>query len=156
MNAVMDSIEFKPGRAKLVSYTPVPELHWRVIFEDEGDAAYCYACDGRLEKSGESFEPMVLDAMLVYNVAALRTADEKNQLDADRNRLATVEWSRNGQSAVLRVDGVPQVLMNFAERKSYCRSNFPNFMDNGHSPWRRDNHAWSDDAMQRFEAELYV
>ena len=152
----MDSIEFRPGRAKLVSYSPMPELHWRVIFEDEGDAAYCYACDGRLEKSGEGFEPMVLDAMLIYNVAALRSVDERQNLDATRSRLATIEWSRNGQSAVLRMDGVPQVLMDFAERKSYCRSNFPNFLDDGRAPWRHSDHAWSDEAMQRFESDLYA
>lgn len=155
MSAVMDSIEFRPGQAKLVSYSPSPDLPWRVIFEDEGDAAYCYACDGRLERTGEGFESAVLDAMLIYNVQALRTADEKNQQDADRARLATIEWSRDGRRAVLRMDGTPQALIDFNQRVSYCRSNFPNFLDTGSDTWRRSTHAWSDEAIQNFEAEQY-
>lgn len=152
----MDSAEFRPGRAKLTSYTPVPELHWRLIFEDEGDAAYCYACDGRLERAGESFEPTVMDAMLVYNVAALKKADESADADPERTRLATVEWSRDGQAAVLRIDGVPQALVDFKARRSYCRSNFPNFLDDGSGGWQRASHAWSDTAMSEFEAALYA
>lgn len=156
MSSPMDTAEFQLGRARLVSYTPVPELHWRVVFEDEGDAAYCYACDGRLERSGDSFEPTVLDAMLIYNVAALQSSDERSGEDACRTRLATVEWSRNGQAAMLRLDGVPQALVDFAARRSYCRSNFPNFLDDGSGGWQRGNHAWSDEAMEQFEAELYA
>lgn len=149
-------MEFKPGRVKMVSYSPAPELPWRMVFEDEADAAYCYACDGRLERAGEGFEPTVLDAMLVYNVQALKNADAQSGEDPGRSRLATIEWSRDGQRAVLRMDGVPQVLVNFAERTSNCRSNFPNFLDDGHGAWRKETHAWSDDAMERFESEQYV
>jgi len=152
----MDSIEFQAGKVKLVSFSPLPEHPWRVIFEDEGDAAYCYACDGRLERTGEGFDVTVLDAMLVYNVQALRSADERAGETFDRTRLATIEWSRDGQRAVLRLDGVPQVLIDFAERCGYSRSNFPNFVADGHGNWRKDSHAWSDAAMQAFESESYV
>lgn len=156
MSAVMDSLEFRPGQAKLVSYSPVPEHTWRIIFEDEGDAAYCYACDGRLERAGEGFDSTVLDAMLIYNVQALRGGDERNGLDASRSRLATIEWSRDGNQAVLRIEGIPQALVDFAERQSRCRSNFPNFLDDGSQSWHRADHAWSDDAMQEFESKLYA
>lgn len=152
----MDSLEFKPGKAHLVSYSPAPELSWRLVFEDEGDAAYCYACDGKLEREGEGFEITVLDAMLVYNGQALRQSDERNGLDPDRDRLVTVEWSRDGNIAVLRLEGIPQALVNFTERTSRCRSNFPNFLDDGSFGWRRSDHAWSDEAMEQFENELYV
>ncbi len=142
----MDSLEFRVGAARLVSYSPQRELPWRVVFEDEGAAGYCYACDGRRATVEDDFDVTVLDAMLVYNVDAMQA-----QEDGDRPRLLTVEWSRDGQHAALRLDGVPQVLVDFERRESYCRSNFPNFMDDGRNQWRSANHEWDDAAMERFE-----
>ena len=142
----MDSLTFRVGSGRLVSYSPSRELPWRVVFEDEGVAAYCYACDGRLATVEDEFDVTVLDSMLVYNVAAMRREPE-----GDRERLLTVEWSRDGQQAALRLDGVPQVLIDFERRESYCRSDFPNFMDDGSHRWRTTTHAWDDAAMTRFE-----
>lgn len=144
----MDALEFKVGAAKLVSYSPQRALAWRVVFEDEGVAGYCYACDGERATVGEDFDVTVLDAMLVYNVDALKSGDAA----ADRQRLATVEWSADGERAALRLDGVPQVLIDFDKRESFCRSNFPNFMDDGRNGWRSADHRWNDDAMLQFEA----
>jgi len=152
----MDSLEFQAGAAKLLSYSPAPEHPWRLVFEDEGAAAYCYACDGRMERAGEGFDPTVIDAMLIYNVQALRSGDERTGENFSRKRLATVEWSRDGLKAVLRLDGRPQALIDFAERKSYCQSNFPNFLDDGHGNWQKSSHAWSDAAIESFEAESYA
>jgi hypothetical protein len=78
------------------------------------------------------------------------------QEDGDRVRLLTVEWSRDGQRAALRLDGVPQVLVDFEKRESCCRSNFPNFMADGHIQWRSGDHAWDDAAMARFEEDALV
>ena len=139
------------GDARLVSYSPVRALPWRVVFEDEGAAGYCYACDGRRARVDEDFDVTVMDAMLVYNVEALRKNDDANE--AGRLRLLTVEWSRDGQRAAVRLDGVPQVLIDFEKRESCCRSNFPNFVDDGRNGWRSADHAWNDDAMRQFEAE---
>ena len=139
------------GDAGLVSYSPVRELPWRVVFEDEGAAGYCYACDGRRAKVDEDFDVTVMDAMLVYNVEALRRSQAGAA--ADRVRLLTIEWSRDGQRAALRLDGVPQVLIDFAKRESCCRSNFPNFVDDGRNGWRSADHTWNDDAMQQFEGD---
>lgn len=145
----MDSLTYSVGSGRLVSYSPVREMPWRVVFEDEGVAAYCYACDGRLATVEDSFDVTVLDSMLVYNVAAMRRED-----DGNRERLLTVEWSADGRRAALRLDGVPQVLVDFELRESYCRSNFPNFMDDGHGGWRTSSHAWDEEAMSRFENEI--
>ena len=144
----MDALEFRVGAAKLVSYSPVRALAWRVVFEDEGVAGYCYACDGDRATVDEDFEITVLDAMLVYNVDSMRGGD-----DGDRQRLATVEWSADGQRSVLRLDGVAQVLIDFDRRESFCRSNFPNFMDDGRNGWRSDDHRWDEDAVLRFETD---
>ncbi len=144
----MDALEFRVGAAKLVSYSPVRALAWRVVFEDEGVAGYCYACDGDRATVDEDFEITVLDAMLVYNVDSMRGGE-----DGDRQRLATVEWSADGQRSVLRLDGVAQVLIDFDRRESFCRSNFPNFMDDGRNGWRSDDHRWDEDAVLRFETD---
>jgi hypothetical protein len=66
-----------------------------------------------------------------------------------------VQWSRSGLQAVLYLDGSPQALADFSSRESFCRSNFPNFMDNSGDGWRKSSHAWDDQALQRFEAEIY-
>lgn len=147
----MDSLKFKVGAARLVSYSPVRELPWRVVFEDEGAAGYCYACDGRRATVDDDFDVTVLDAMLVYNVDAMQ-----REPDGNRERLLTLEWSGDGQRAALRIDGVPQVLIDFEQRESRCRSNFPNFMDDGRNGWRSADHAWDDAAMQRFESEVFT
>ncbi|GAA3754570.1 DUF2251 domain-containing protein [Terriglobus aquaticus] len=142
----MDALDFRVGSAKLVSYSPARDLPWRVVFEDEGAAGYCYACDGDRATVEDDFDVTVMDAMLVYNTDAMRS-----QENGDRERLVTIEWSADGLRAALRLDGVPQVLLDFELRESYCRSNFPNFMDDGRNGWRSNDHRWNEDAMLRFE-----
>ncbi|HZL25486.1 MAG TPA: DUF2251 domain-containing protein [Acidobacteriaceae bacterium] len=138
----MDSLTFKPGRAFLSSNSPSPP--WTAVFEDEGPAGYFYACD----RSRETQEESILDAMLIYTGSALD--------DREKERLASVQWSRDGMQAVLYLDGTAQALVDFAARMGVCRSNFPNFLDEGGgSGWRKASHQWSDEALQQFEAQLY-
>ena len=138
----MDSLTFKPGRAFLSSNSPA--VPWTAVFEDEGPAGYFYACD----RSQETQEHSIMDAMLIYNSAALK--------DRDTERIASVQWSKDGQQAVLYLDGSAQALVDFRARESFCRSNFPNFLDQGAGGgWRKDSHAWNDAALQAFEAEIY-
>ena len=142
----MDSLTFTPGRARLLSIspaTPGQEGRQAVVFEDEGQAGYCYACDGALGEGEDS----IADAMLIYNVASLE--------EPGRERLLSVQWSRSGREAVLYLDGVPQAHMDFSARKSFCRSNFPNFMEAQNDTWRGNSHAWDDTVIEQFEAELY-
>ena len=137
----MESISFQPGRAFLSSNsTAVP---WTVVFEDEGVAGYFYACD----RSQQTQEESILDGMLIYTVSALK--------DAGTERLASVEWSKDGMQAVLYLDGTAQALIDFAARRGYCRMDFPNYLGEQGDVWDRTSHAWSDAALQRFEAELY-
>ncbi len=83
----MQSLSFTPGRAFLSSNsTTVP---WTVVFEDEGVAGYFYACD----RSQEVHEHSILDAMLIYNVAALAKSDAELQRP-EPQRIASIEWSR--------------------------------------------------------------
>jgi len=137
----MDSLTFTPGRAHLKSNSAV--VPWSVIFEDEGAAGYLYACD----RSFPTEEQSILDAMLIYNVSSL---DEPQ-----RQRLATVQWSRDGLQAAFYIDGTPQGLIDFAARESFCRSNFPNFMEQKGDTWRKSSHQWDEAKIRSFEAALY-
>ena len=137
----MDSLTFTPGTANLRSNSKV--VPWSVVFEDEGAAGYLYACD----RSFPTDEQSILDAMLIYNVRSLE--------DAGRERLAAVQWSRDGMQAVFYIDGTPQALIDFATRQSFCRSNFPNFMEQSGDTWRKTSHAWDEAKIKSFEASLY-
>jgi hypothetical protein len=138
----MQSLSFTPGRAFLSSDSPA--VPWTVVFEDEGVAGYFYACD----RSQTTHEESILDAMLIYNVSALKNPESE--------RLAAVEWSRDGLQAVLYLDGTAQALFDFKAREGYCRTNFPNFLSDQNDIWRKSSHAWSAAAFERFEANLYA
>lgn len=138
----MESLTFRPGRAFLSVNSPA--VPWTVVFEDEGIAGYFYACD----RSQETQEHSILDAMLIYNVGSLQNPEDE--------RLAAVEWSRDGMQAVLYLDGTAQALFDFAAHVGYCRLDFPNFLQEQHDTWQKASHAWSDAALQRFEAALYA
>lgn len=136
----MDSLSFTPGKAYLGSLSPTPP--WAVVFEDEGVAAYLYAWD----HTKQDEEERVLDAMLIYNVSAVDS----------RERLASVQWSRDGHRAVLYLDGSAQALVDFGARRSYSRMDFPNFLDGQNDRWLQSSHAWNQNALDEFEKELYA
>jgi hypothetical protein len=144
----LESLPFRPGRAFLSSDSPA--VPWTVVFEDEGVAGYFYACD----RSRTTQEESILDAMLIYNVAALAASDAELQRPGSE-RIATVDWSRDGLKAVLYLDGVAQALFDFGARCGYCRMNFPNFVAERGDMWRKESHAWSEGAWKEFEAALY-
>jgi len=145
----MQSLTFTPGRAFLSSDSPA--VPWTVVFEDEGVAGYFYACD----RSQQSHDQSILDAMLIYNVAALAVSDAQLERPT-AERIATVEWSRDGLKAVLYLDGAAQGLYDFGARCGYCRMDFPNFLADEGDAWRRNSHAWSEAALQQFESALYA
>ena len=138
----MQSLSFRPGRAFLSVNSPA--VPWTAVFEDEGVAGYFYACD----RSQQTQEQSILDGMLIYNVAALGSSET--------DRLAAIEWSRDGLQAVLYLDGTAQALFDFAAHRGYCRMNFPNFMTGQGDLWDKSSHAWNDAAIERFEAALYA
>jgi len=142
----MDSLSFRPGRAFLSSNsTAVP---WTVVFEDEGVAAYFYACD----RSRETQEESILDAMLVYNSDAARKAAGADAAEL----IASVQWSKDGLLAALYIDGSAQAIFDFGAKCGYCKANFPNFLVEQGSGWRKDSHAWNEALLAKFESEIYA
>jgi hypothetical protein len=138
----MDSLTFTPGRAFLSSNSPA--VPWTAVFEDEGPAGYFYACD----RSQQTQEHSIMDAMLIYTGSALE--------DATRERIASVQWSRDGQQCVLYLDGSAQAFIDFSARISFCRTNFPNYLQEQGDIWRKSSHAWDEAAIERFEAAIYA
>jgi hypothetical protein len=138
----MDSLTFIPGRAFLSSNSPA--VPWTAVFEDEGPAGYFYACD----RSQETQEHSILDAMLIYNRTSLS--------DPGSERIASIQWSRDGQQCVLYLDGSAQAHIDFATKQSFCRTNFPNYLAEQGDRWRKSSHAWDDDALQQFESQIYA
>ncbi len=153
----MESISFTPGRALLESASATSP--WFVRFEDEGVAAYLYACDRSLGPG----EAAILDAMLIYNVAAItannplaRSSGHPARKHPAAERLAAIEWSRDGLQAVLYLDGAAQAMVDFGRRESFCRADFPNFLAEPGQRWRAATHAWNPAAIENFEAALYT
>ncbi len=151
----MDSLTFTAGRAFLCSDSPLAP--WTAIFEDEGPAGYLYACDrsrqprvqGVLEPGGQEVsEQSVLDAMLIYNRSFLP--------EPERQRLASIQWSRSGEQCVLYIDGAAQAFVDFAARLSFCRSDFPNYLQEQGESWRRHTHQWNQALIEQFEAAIYA
>jgi hypothetical protein len=138
----MDSLTFMPGRAFLSSNSSA--VPWTAVFEDEGPAGYFYACD----RSQQTQEHSIMDAMLIYTGSALE--------DRLRERIASVQWSRDGQQCVLYLDGSAQAFIDFSTKQSFCRTNFPNYLEERGDTWRKSTHAWDDATLQRFEAALYA
>ncbi len=106
---------------------PVPPN--KVVFQDDGEAAYFYAVDTSRPQGSQ-----ILDAVSIYEVARI----------TDRSKPATVgiRWSRDGEKAALLLGAQPQAVFDFATKRAYARSNFPST-----SSWSAAGHAWSDSAM---------
>jgi hypothetical protein len=95
-----------------------------------------------------------MDSMLIYNRASLADPSARGKESAER--IASIQWSRSGQQCVLYLDGTAQAHIDFATHTSFCRSNFPNFLDEDNSGWRKSSHAWDESALQRFESSIYA
>ena len=81
------------------------------VFEDDGETAYFYAVD-RAKSDGS-----ILDAVHIYDVASLS--------DRERESEAEIVWSSDGLKAGLLINERLHAIIDFEQRKAYCRRNFP-------------------------------
>src|SRR5260370_17068296 len=93
--------------------------------------------------------------IFIYTAAALAKS-EAEYTRPEPQRIASVEWSRDGLQAVLYLDGTAQALFDFEARCGYCRMDFPNFREEPGDTCRKTTPAWSEAALQRFESALYA
>jgi hypothetical protein len=115
-----------------------PSTSFSVVFEDDGETGYVYAYD----RSAESSKGAILDACHLYDVRSVTDREIESEVD--------IVWSANGQKAVLLINRYPHALIDFAECRAYCRSNWP---PPGGS-WSGDENQrppWSDDLLADFQ-----
>ena len=101
---------------------------YAAVFEDDGDYAYFYGLDTRLER-----QPVV-DFVYVYNVAEMPRRYEPRDVE--------IVWSPDQLRAALLINGYAHAAFDFAAKRAYCRSNFPS-----RSSWSSGGHAWDDAAV---------
>jgi hypothetical protein len=122
--------KFCPGnRITLEGNSPTSQ--YSVVFEDDGETGYMYGLD-------RSLEMPILDALHIYNVADV----------TDRNVPSVIQiiWSADGLKTVLLINDYPHAAFDFAEKRGYCRTNFPppDIKFTNHS------HEWSDEILKFF------
>ena len=111
---------------------PSPTPPYGAVFEDDGRTAYFYGLDFSRR------EQPIADARHIYNVAQV----------VDRSTPSTVQiaWSTDGRKTVLLINKYPHAIIDFEERRSYCRTGFPPVDPD----WSASGAEWDDRATDLF------
>jgi len=109
-----------------------PANNYGVVFEDDGDTGYFYGLDLSRETN------QILDALHIYNVASV--------VDKQKPSTARIEWSDDGLKSVLFINDYAHAVFDFADRRGYCRTNFPS----PDKTWTSFGHEWSDSVLEWF------
>jgi len=109
-----------------------PTSQYGVVFEDEGDTGYFYGLDLSRETN------QIVDALHIYNVASV--------VDKEKPSVAQIAWSDDGLKAALFINGFAHAVFDFADKRGYCRTNFPS----ADKKWSSYGHEWSDAALDLF------
>ena len=112
-----------------------PVTEYAVVFEDDGGTGYFYALDTSQKKRP------ILDAVHIYNVS--------NVVDKDRPSLVQIVWSNDGLKAALFINAYAHAVFDFAAKRGYCRTNFPDVRSSGNE-WASFSKEWSDTALELF------
>jgi hypothetical protein len=123
---------FLVGEETFVS-SKSPATNFGVFFEDDGDTGYFYGMDMSRETD------QILDALHIYNVAWV--------VDKNKPSTARIEWSGDGSKAALFINGYAHAVFDFADKRGYCRTNFPS----PETKWTSFGHEWSDSALEWFQ-----
>ena len=125
---------FHPGEKVVVD--SVSQLgRWAVVFEDDGDTGYFYALD--LNEQNKGHNP-IQEALHIYNV--------KNISDKDRESIAVILWSEDGQKACLLINDYPHAIVDFKAKRGYCRTNSP-----PPGKWKDHDFKWDDNVLKYFK-----
>ena len=104
-----------------------PTADYSAVFEDDGETGYLYACR-------RDAKPHILDACLVYTA--------RDVIDRDKDSVAEITWSTDGLKAGLLINDYLHAVIDFQQRKAWCRTNFPPPGGDWHAESREP---WSDD-----------
>ena len=128
---------FKPGQHYDLG-SDSPSKPYSVVFEDDGETGYFYACE-----EGQDGDGRILDAVHIYNVESV--------VDRERDSKAEIFWSMDGMKAVLLLNGYPHAAFDFDAKRGYCRTNFPNLSHESADGWNKKSHEWDDGVMNFFD-----
>jgi hypothetical protein len=109
---------------------PAPNTTYGAVFEDDGDTGYFYGLDFSHQE-----EP-ILDARHIYSVEQVT--------DRGNPSVVQIAWSGDGLKTGLFINRYPHAIIDFAARRSYCRTGFPPPSDK----WSEHNAAWDDKAVE--------
>jgi hypothetical protein len=112
---------------------------YAVVFEDNGDTGYFYAC--ALGKKGVS---EILDAVHIYNV--------KEVIDKDQPSEVKIGWSTNGLQVILLINDQPHAVFDFENQLGFCRTGFP---PPGEGGWCKNDHKWKEEALKYFRSPTH-
>lgn len=123
--------EYSVGN-ELVLDSTSPKTAFAVVYEDNGETAFFYGLDTSREGNP------ILDALHIFNVVNV----------TDKNIPSTVQivWSGDGNKALLLINDYPHAAFNFAEKRGYCRTNFPP----ADKSWSNHSHEWEDEVLLKF------
>lgn len=128
---------FLPGTESWLA-SDSPTSSFSVVFEDDGATAYVYPYD-RAAADGKG---AILDACHLYNV--------HNVIDRHLESELEIRWTADGLWAGVFINQYPHALVDFANRRAYCRSNWPPPT----GPWGKvhsERAPWQDDLATSLE-----
>lgn len=111
---------------------PAPNTSYGAVFEDDGETGYFYGLD--LLQT----EQPIVDARHIYNV--------DDVTDRDIPTVVQIAWSQDSLKVALIINKYPHAVIDFAARRSYCRTGFPPPQDE----WAEQDVAWDDKAVDLF------
>lgn len=101
-----------------------------VVFEDDGDTGYFYACG--------SAQGPIFDSLHIYNVKAVT--------DRSRPSEFKIGWSPSGRQAALLVNDTAHAVFDFDRQKGWCRTGLPLC----NKKWSLDGHTWDESCLAYF------
>jgi hypothetical protein len=132
MNATQS---LKIGTRQVIAATS-PSGEFLALFEGDGSAGYFYALKAQRK------DRKILDLLCIYLL-------KQDAETSDQHNLQIV-WSEDGLRVLLRIDGYPHAIFDFAGKQGHCRMNYPNVPRRSEDDWRSEDHAWTDEALRWF------
>ena len=130
-DGVTDRTNLVVGKATTLESVS-PSSKYAVVFEDDGDTGYFYALDT------SKVDNPIVDALQIYNVRSV--------IDGQTPSIVEVTWSKSGEQAALLINSYPHAVFDFAGKRGYCRSGFPQPA----GEWSAHSHEWNDSALDFF------
>jgi hypothetical protein len=109
-----------------------PNTHYGAVFEDDGSTGYFYGLDFSRQ------EQPIVDARHIYDVEQV--------IDRDIPSVVQIVFSTDGTKAALVINKYPHAVIDFAARRSYCRTGFPPPSDE----WSAHDGGWDDRVVEFF------